>query len=202
MGRALIGQLLTFRRARVLVSVELSDEALLAACATGDRAALGILFDRHRVEVHRFLGRLRVRDPRDVEDLLQATFIEALRSAAKFRRRCSVRTWLMAIAVNVSRHHARSEGRRSSAMQGLASLVPVGGDDPAGVAERRQRSSRLRAALAELKDHLRVPFLLCDVEGVPGEEAARALGLPLGSLHRRLHDARKLLARALEEGEL
>jgi RNA polymerase sigma-70 factor (ECF subfamily) len=178
---------------------DISDEALLAACATGDRAALGVLFDRHRDDVYRFLARLRLRDPRDLEDLLQATFLEAQRSARRFGGRSSVRTWLMAVAANVARHHMRAESRRRSAMERLGVVPRPGPDSPADQAERRQDALRLSEALAGMSDHLRVPFVLCDLEGVSTEQAARVLGLRLGTLWRRLHEARKALRQAIEE---
>jgi RNA polymerase sigma-70 factor (ECF subfamily) len=196
-----IGKLLPLRRLRVPTTSDLSDEALLAACATGDRAALGVLFDRHRDHVHRFLARLRLRDPRDQEDLLQATFLEAQRSARRFGGRASVRTWLMAVAANVARHHMRAESRRRAAMQRLGVVPRPGPDSPADEAQRRQISYRLAAALAGLNDHLRVPFVMCDLEGVATEQAARVLNLRMGTLWRRLHEARTALRRAIEEEE-
>jgi RNA polymerase sigma-70 factor (ECF subfamily) len=180
---------------------EVTDETLLERCASGDRVALGALFDRHKDSVHRFLVRLCGRHHRDAEDLLQATFLEAHRSAGSFRGRCSVRTWLLAVSANVARHHARAEGRRRSALEGLSPLADGAGDSPADVAERRQESQRLRQVLAGLEERLRTPFVLCVVQGVPDKEAARALGLPVGTLWRRIHDARQRLRRSIEEDE-
>jgi RNA polymerase sigma-70 factor (ECF subfamily) len=194
-----IGKLLAFRHTRELASSDISDEALLAACATGDRVALGVLFDRHHVEVHRFLVRLSFRHSPDVEDLLQATFMQAQRSARGFQGRSSVRTWLMAVAANMARHHDRAEGRRRSALDGLLALPLTSHDGPGEVAERSQMSRRLAEALASLEDRLRAPFVLCDVEGISNEEAARALGIRVGTIWRRLHDARERLREAMKE---
>jgi RNA polymerase sigma-70 factor (ECF subfamily) len=194
-----IGKLIPFGTTRVPTTSDISDQALLAACATGDRAALGVLFDRHRDHVYRFLARLRFRDPRDLEDLLQATFLEAQRSAKRFKGQASVRTWLMAVAANLARHHMRAESRRRSAMERLGVIPRPGPDSPAEEAERRQDSVRLAAALAGLSDHLRVPFVMCDLEGVATDQAAQVLGLRMGTLWRRLHEARKALRRAVEK---
>ena len=195
----MIGKLVPFRRARAPVTSDISDEALLAACATGDTAALGVLFDRHRDHVHRFLARLCFRDPRDLEDLLQATFLEAQRGAGRFGGRSSVRTWLMAVAANLARHHIRAESRRRAAMERLGVIPWSGNDTPYDAAERRQDSLRLASALAALTEPLRVPFVMCDLEGVAIEQAAQALGLQMGTLWRRLHEARKRLRHAIEE---
>jgi RNA polymerase sigma-70 factor (ECF subfamily) len=192
------GKVFALGRTREAADSKISDGALLAACATGDRAALGALFDRHHEHVYRFLARLRIRDPRDLEDLLQATFLEAQRSARRFRGLSSVRTWLMAVAANMARHHIRAEARRRVAMErvGVAPRPPA--DGPLEATERRQDSRRLMAALAALDDHLRIPFVLCDLEGASSEQVARSLGLRMGTLWRRLHEARKLLRQALE----
>ena len=59
---------------------DLTDEGLVAACATGDRAARALLFERHVDTVHRFVARMRASDPDTVDDLVQATFVSAFES--------------------------------------------------------------------------------------------------------------------------
>src|SRR5262245_55323646 len=115
------GKLVPLRRASGKPE-ELSDEALLAGGALGDPAALGALFDRHHRAVHRFLSRL-VGSPRDVEDLLQATFIEVRRAGGRFDGRSAVLTWLLGVAANLARHHVRGEARRH-AMLAAVSVEP------------------------------------------------------------------------------
>ena len=67
---------------------EMSDEALLAACGTGDASALGALFDRFHQAVYRFAARLPMTDDLARDDLVQATFLEIRRAAT--RARCRV----------------------------------------------------------------------------------------------------------------
>jgi RNA polymerase sigma-70 factor (ECF subfamily) len=177
---------------------ELSDEALLAGCASGERAALGALFDRHHGAVYRFLARVSGAVERDLDDLVQATFLEVPGAAGRYRGTARVPTWLLAVAANVTRHHARAEGRRRKAHAQLAEVPPGGSPRPDEALERRQLVLRLGAALADLSYDLRVVFVMCDVEEVPGVEAARVLGVREGTLWRRLHDARRVLRAALE----
>ena len=76
----------------------LSAEALVVACGTGDSAALGELFDRFHQTVYRFLSRyLGPRNP-DLDDLVQATFLEVRRAASRFRKESSVNSWIVGIA--------------------------------------------------------------------------------------------------------
>lgn len=192
--------LLQLRREGVDLA-ELSDEALVAGCATGDRGARAALFERHAVAVHRFVGRLAAADADVVDDLVQTTFLEAFKGAARFRAGSAVRTWLCGIAHNLVRTYARGEIRRKTAMRSLAGTVAVGptgshGVDPA----RRQLATRVAAAVEELGDELREVFIMVDAEGLRGTEAAQILGVPEGTVWRRLFEARKRIRAALERG--
>ena len=172
---------------------ELSDEALVAACATGDTAALAALFDRHHGMVFRFVSRIASACASDVEDLAQSTFLEMWRSSCRFRRTGSARSWMLGIAANLVKHYVRGEVRRRSAMADLAGVPEPRVGRPDELAAHGELMERLAGALAELPHDLRVAFVLCDVEEVPGVEAARALGVRQGTMWRRLHDARKRL---------
>ena len=96
----------------------LSDEAVALACASGDSAAVAELFDRFHKPVARYLCRILV-DRGEVEDCLQATFLEVARGKTGYQARSSVSTWLFGIATNVVRHQARSAGRRARLGQAL-----------------------------------------------------------------------------------
>ena len=174
-----------------------TEATLVAACAKRDGAAMGTLFERHGEAVHRFLWRL-CGGGADVDDLTHATFLAAFRSAANFRRGSQVRTWLFGIALNVSRHHQRGESRRRAFLRAWAEHPKNDGTRPDRLAEGRQLVRRLEDALAALPPDLRAAYLLCDVEDLRGAEAAEALGIPTGTLGRRLHQARKALRAAIE----
>src|SRR4051812_45231518 len=176
-----------------------TDAQLVERCASGDRAAMGELFDRHGQDVQRFLGRLNGWTS-DLDDLVHATFLEALRSVRRFRGGAQVRTWLFGIAINVSRHHLRSEVRRRAFLTVWAERPEERGARPDQLVERQQLVGRLAEALVELPHDLRAAYLLCEVEELSGPEAAAALGVRPGTLGRRLHDARKALRIAIERG--
>jgi RNA polymerase sigma-70 factor (ECF subfamily) len=176
---------------------EMSAEALVAAAATGDVAAMAVLFDRFHESVHRFLGRL-VPAP-DVDDVLHATFMEAFAAAHRYRGGSAVRTWLFGIALNVSRHHRRGETRRRAFLAGLETHPQREAGQPDRLAESRQLVERVTVALAGLSHERRAVFLLCDVEELSGAEAARALGAPVGTVGRWLFEARAAVRAALRE---
>ena len=183
-----LGQLVQLRP-RTSVD-DLTDEGLAAACATGDRAARTLLFERHVDAVHRFVARMRASDADAVDDLVQATFVAAFQSAGSFRGQ-QLRSWLFGIAANMVRGYARKEIRRKRALSVLADPVEAVGA-PADL-----DLARLPAAIATLPHDLRAALVLVDVEGESGRDAAAALGVPEGTLWRRVFHARKALREAL-----
>ena len=189
---ARMGQLIELRAG----ADELSDEALIAACATGDRGARGLLFERHVVAVHRVVTRMRGSDPAEVDDLVQATFVAAFDAAARFQGG-NVRAWLYGIAANLTRGYARREMRRKDVLRAAAALEPAPAPlDP----HDRDVLARVPAALAALPHDLRAAFVLVDLEEQRGADAAAALGVPEGTLWRRLYEARRALRAALGGG--
>jgi RNA polymerase sigma-70 factor (ECF subfamily) len=177
---------------------EISDEALLAACAVGDSAALGALFDRHHEAVYRLVSRLLRSEPEAIDDLVQTTFLEAWRSAGRYAGRGLPKSFLFGIAANAVRHHVRSARRRRDAFADWQ--PPVARNAPDDVASRAQQVGRLAAALDRLPHDLRAAYVLCDLEDIPGVEAARMLDVRAGTLWRRLHEARRALRAAIEGG--
>jgi len=195
-------QLIPFRRAD-RYEQQLSDEALVAECARGSNTALDELFQRHGDRIHRIIARLRSVERRDLEDMVQATFIEVQRSARSFDGRAAAGSWIVGIALNVVRHHIRGEARRRSAMTAVAETVPANDrGTPDEQAAHRQMLQRLQAGIDELPPDLRTVFSLCDLDGMRGVDVARALRLPEGTVWRRLHSARvRLRARLAGRAE-
>lgn len=192
-------KIIPLRRPPATVDDELSDDALLAACGTGDGVALGALFDRFHVAVYRVAGRFPLVDDSARDDIVQATFLEVRRVAQSYRGTASVKAWILGIAANVARRAYRGEQRRR-VRQAKYLAVPeapvLGLEDQVS---RRQLLARVQAAIGELSHDQQVAFVLCDLEQLPCTDVARALGVPEGTLARRLHDARKAMRAQLAE---
>jgi RNA polymerase sigma-70 factor (ECF subfamily) len=171
----------------------LSDEQLVAACAKGDRGALGRLFDRHHQDLFRFLSRVAGPHGRDLDDLVQATFLAVGEAARRFSGRSTVRSWIFAIAGNLARDQARSEIRQRRLAESAAQVPTLGPAQPDVTAEHREALAQLADALNRLPHDLRVTFVMCEIEETPGKDAAAALGVPEGTIWRRLFDARLAL---------
>lgn len=175
-----------------------SDEALLAACVRREQAALQKLFARHRDAVHRVLARVLGAASPHLEDALQLTFLTAWRRADSYAGTATVRSWLFGIASNVALNYARSEQRRLRFLDRFAvrfRAEPPRIDD---VVAERELVARVLDRLATLPADLRVAFVLCDLEGLSGVEAASVVGVRQGTMWSRLHHARRRLRAALE----
>jgi RNA polymerase sigma-70 factor, ECF subfamily len=190
------GKLVPFRRVRGTAE-EMSDRALVSALAEGDQAALGALYDRFHADVYRFVVRLARSDI--AEDLAQQTFLEAYRSAPRFRGDSAVKTWLFGIAVNQVRNYFRSEKRRANANENLAVMPRSRAPSVNEVITLEQQRRWVAAAVEQLSPGLREAYVLCVIEEVPGKEAAAILGIREASLWRRLTDARNAIRASIEE---
>jgi RNA polymerase sigma-70 factor (ECF subfamily) len=176
-----------------------TDVDLVAAVARGDGNALGALFDRHHHGVYRFLARLSGTDRGDLDDLVQNTFVRLVDAAPRFSGQASVRSWLWAIASHVAQDHIRAEIRRRKRLR-AEDLPPLAGPDrPDQRFEGGEALARFRRALDALSHELRVAYIMCELEDTSGRDAALALGIPEGTLWRRLHDARKALLRSMSD---
>jgi len=135
-------------------------------------------------------------DPRDVEDAFQATFLILVRKAGSLRDRTALSSWLYGVSLRVARRARSHAARRRSRERPMAS-------DPAQTrsAATKEASREVRAILdeelARLPESQRTAIVLCLVEGLTHEEAARSLGWPLGTVKSRLAAARKKLVRRL-----
>lgn len=179
---------------------QLDNLSLLAVCTNGNRSAWAVLFRRFFEDVKSFLSRMLGRGHPDLDDLIQATFIGAVHGSDRFQGRAAVRTWLLGIAANKARMFLRGGRRRHLAMAGFAQVERPSTDTPDRHLEGQQLLARVEHALASLDPDRRAAFLLFEIEGVPGAEAAQALDVTLSTLWRRVSEARTFLRAAIKEG--
>lgn len=178
---------------------EPGDAALLARARAGDRAAFGVLVERH----HRALAAiLRPRCGRDVpmEDLLQEVFARALANVGGFRGGSAFLTWAASIGLHLATDWRRTAERRRRLAPPVDAYdaeppCPRAGAD-ATLAERRDSATRARRALDELPDAMRIAVTLRVVEEEDYESIAARMGAPLPRVRqwvcrglRRLRDS-------------
>jgi RNA polymerase sigma factor (sigma-70 family) len=151
----------------------------------GDPVASEAIVARHGPLVFMVCRHL-LRDPNDVEDAFQATFLICIKKAATLRQTERLGPWLYGVAYRVA-IRARTRRRTKELPEGLA--------DPqlASSVEDDEQLDVLHDEIQRLPENYRAPIVLCCIEGLSHDEAARQLGWPVGTVHGRLSRARELL---------
>ncbi|MBL8210936.1 MAG: sigma-70 family RNA polymerase sigma factor [Bryobacterales bacterium] len=181
------------------------DVELLRRTAAGDQDSFSLLVDRHQDAVFRHACYCCAQR-QDAEDVLQETFLAALRSAGQFRAEASCRTWLLRIARNAAlRRRAGAAAvvnpEDSGALESLALRAGWGAANPESLALLAENHELLDRALAALPHDEREVLLLRHWEDLSGEDIAALLGLSLAAVKSRLHRARVRLAAKLREAQ-
>lgn len=165
-------------------------------------AAIPRLMDDYADHIYG-LGLRLCDDPEKAEDLVQETFLRALRSWDGFDGRSKPSTWLYTIA---SRACQRMERRRAGEPRHTRSLeqrlptgetavidLPAGGETPLEWLERRDVVDAVRRAIDSLPLHFRLPLVLKEIEDLSVEDVAKVLGIKPATVKTRLHRARLLV---------
>jgi RNA polymerase sigma factor (sigma-70 family) len=171
----------------------LDRELLQSYLERRDEAAFAALLQRHGPMV---LGVCQavLRRSHDAEDAFQATFLVLARNAGSIRRRDSLGSWLHGVAYRVARKARAAEARRQSLETRVVARDPVVADEFSW----GEVQTILHAELNALPDRFREPLVLCYLEGLRQEEAARRLGWSESTLKGRLQRGRELLRRRLD----
>jgi RNA polymerase sigma factor (sigma-70 family) len=159
----------------------------------GDGEAFAEIVRRHGAMVLDVCRRI-LRHDQDAEDVFQAVFLVLSRRAWALRRKEAVGPWLFGVAHRLALR-ARQKGRWRQAREPRAPEGASG--DPADELTVREVQVVLDEELARLPERERGPLVLCYLEGMTRDEAARRLGCPLGTLKSRLERARAVLQKRL-----
>lgn len=169
------------------------DAALVRAAQAGDdHAAYAQLVARHQSAVRTVLRRLTRGDAGLADDLAQETFVLAWRNIRHFRFEARFSTWIYRIAINAWRSEARR--KRELLLDAAEGELPAddAGEDMPDIASRVD----LERALATLSDGERAAIAACYYADLSHEEAALALGIPVGTVKTHvLRGKAKLRAR-------
>jgi RNA polymerase sigma factor (sigma-70 family) len=130
----------------------------------------------------------------DAEDAFQATFLVLVRGASKISRPNALGAWLHRVAGRVCRNGLRSLARRKR-HERSAAVAEAG--TPVGGATWDRWQLAVHDEIDRLPDPLRVPFVLCVLQGIRQPEAARRLGWKLGTVSGRVCKAKQALTDAL-----
>jgi len=161
---------------------------------------LEAVYRAHAQRVARWAARL-AGPALDVEDVVHEVFLVVQRRLAGFRGEAEITTWLYRITANVVRHRRRKERWRrflGGTADDIAGRMAAPGPTPLEDLEGRQAAARLYRALDALNEKQRAVLILFELEGLPGEEIARLLGMRAATVRVTLHRARAELLRRLD----
>ena len=176
-------------------SASLGDGQLLGRfLAGGDEAreaAFSALVTRHGPMV---LGvcRAGLGDPHDADDAFQATFLVLARKARTIRNPDLLGPWLYTVAQQTARKARARRARRLVRESAEANMAELPGSEEVGTLERGDAEA-LHEEIGRLPGNLRLPIVLCYIEGLTHEEAARRVQCPVGTIRSRMAKARELL---------
>ena len=178
------------------VDTEPTDPELLDRMAAGDREALAIIFRRHQGTVYRF-SRQMLGSREAAEDVTQDVFVALTKNAGRFNPEvASLSTYLYGIARNlVFQRYKRSRKRIEVDIDTVdpANALLATSADVADTLSRAQLTAQVRQAILKLPIHYREAIVLCELNGLPYEEAASIAGCPVGTIRSRLSRARQMV---------
>jgi RNA polymerase sigma factor (sigma-70 family) len=178
-----------------------SDAALIERSLRHPEVFSG-LFDRHADEIHAYAARRLGPDEVAVaDDVTAETFLVAFKKRKRYdATRADARPWLYGIASRLIAGHRRTEVRRLRALARQAPEPDDGFEERSAERVSAQRlRPRLAAALAALSAAERNLLLLVAWAELSYEDAAAALGIPIGTVRSRLSRTRTKIRRFLEE---
>jgi RNA polymerase sigma-70 factor (ECF subfamily) len=175
---------------------EILESDLIARSKQGDQHAITELFRRHYAPSLRLASGI-LRRFEDAQDAVQTGYLLAFRSLASFRGEGCFKTWITRIVINSCFLQLREARRRATWVgiedrngMGLGDVLPSRASTPEKSAWCRELSSAFSTAVAGLPKHLREPYTLFAISGLPLREVAMVLGLSVSATKTRLFRAR------------
>ena len=172
----------------------MDDPALVECSRAGVPQAPRLLIEQYQGVVFGLCYRM-MNHRQDAEDVVQETFVRALRAIAGFDATRPIRPWLLEIAANRCRTALSRRSQRSTlTLAGPAEDLP---DQRAGPIDPDDLAGEIERALGELRPDYRVVFVLFHEQNLSYEEIARVITRPVGTVKTWLHRARAELAECL-----
>ena len=173
----------------------MSDSEVVASIVAGNPEGLAAAYDKYAGDLYGYCQSL-LRDPNDAADAVQDTFVIAASKLGGLRDPERLRAWLFAILRNLHIDAYRQARRRGTEVE----IDEVDHRETATRQEAALEARDVLAALEQLPEEQKSLLLLIGVEDFSYEEAARILGVPIGTVMSRLSRARQRLRSIVERG--
>ena len=168
---------------------------LIRAAVAGDHAAARELHRQHYPVVSSFLRKLGVQ-PHDLEDATQEVFTQFFRYMGSFRGDSQLKTWVFRLCVTEARR-VRRRRRIAAALAGVLKSQPPEKIAPPLVTSDRRVHEMAQDALNRMDPDQRLAFVLFEIEGLTGREAAEIAGKTVAAMFRRLYEAQRIFRESL-----
>jgi RNA polymerase sigma factor (sigma-70 family) len=146
------------------------------------------------------MARWLAQNPNDAEDLVQETYLKALRGFDSFEPGTNFRAWIFQILRNTFLGSRSKLERRMTQAMDSEEDFPVASGTPESLLIGRSDADAVRHAIEQLPVIFREVILLCDVEEASYREIAEILSIPMGTVMSRLARARKTVRESLRRG--
>ena len=137
------------------------------------------------------------------EDLEQEVYIKLWKNSDKYKEQGSMKSWIGTIAKNTSKDYLKSATVRyesnSTSDEFVLTSIKDKKTTPEGQILTTERQKRIIKAIDNLKPKLRETIMLCEIYGYTYEEASTKLNCPIGTIKSRIYNAKKELAKELED---
>lgn len=171
---------------------------LVRSAQAGNRDAFGELFERFQPTVMAIAMR-RLRDHADAQELCQDVFVQAMLKIEQLRTPEAFIGWLRQITVRMAINRAVRRAPAISVEPEMLEATVIGSDSPLDAVLEVERQDQVREGLERLGEMDRDTLVAFYVNGHSLLEMADDFDAPLGTIKRRLHVARKRLAKQVEE---
>lgn len=169
------------------------DRQIAARCLAGEQPAMRELVERHQLMVLRLCQRM-MGSRHDAEDVVQETFVRALKSLVRWDQTRRLEPWLLAIAANRCRTALGKRKAGPCDTQILADSLPAKRDARMDLGHLDEE---VDLALSDLRDNYRQAFELFHRDELAYAEIAEVMSVPLGTVKTWVHRARREVAQTL-----
>jgi RNA polymerase sigma-70 factor, ECF subfamily len=173
------------------------DQLPVRQARTGDPAAWEALFRRYQLPLYVYVFEL-VHQEQASLDIVQETFINAVRHLGSLREDAKFGGWLFGIAHQKCVQRWRKQSREESALDELGAAPPESEAGPDDLLIRQEQEEEFMNLLNQLPPPQRSVLLLYFVEDFSVEQIAEITGAAIGTVKSRLHYAKKAMRKLLE----
>ena len=181
-----------------MLAVAEREQLPVAQAREGDPSAWDALFRRFQLPLFTYVHEL-IRDEQQALDIVQETFIRAVRYVGSLRHEAKFGSWLFGIAHQQCLEHWRRTGRKQALKDELIREVPELPEEPDTWLIRTEDESRFMDLLGRLPENHRAVLVLYFLEEFSLEQIGQVLRVPVGTVKSRLHHAKQNLRRLMEE---